>query len=427
MPVPATSLDALRIALLVYRGNPHCGGQGVYTRELARELVALGHDVEVFSGQPYPDIGAEEGGPRLTRVPSLDLYRSDNPFRVPWPWEMRDRIDLTEFGIMCLAGFPEPYTFSLRARRLLRARRADFDIVHDNQCLGSGLLAMMNDDRWPVVATLHHPITVDRDLELAYAAKPWRRIAIKRWYGFLEMQMRVAREIPRLVTVSESSRRDITRQMGVRSDRLHVIPVGVDPTVFRPLPGIRRVKGRVMTTASSDVPMKGLVPLLEALAKVRTEREDAHLVVIGKPRPNSRIPHLIASLGLTGAVEHVSGVATERIVELYASSEVAAVPSLYEGFSLPAVEAMACGVPVVATTGGAIPEVVGRHEETGLLVKPDDPSALASELLRALHDDALRERLGAAGRDRALSRFTWRATAEGTVEQYRALLEERHR
>ncbi len=416
--------DRLRVAYLVYRGNPHCGGQGVYTRELARELTDLGADVTVFAGAPYPELADPT---HLVRVPSLDLYRPSNPFRVPWPHELRTSVDLREFAIMCGAGFPEPYTFSLRARRLLASRRDDFDLIHDNQCLGRGLVPMMERDGWPVLATLHHPITVDRDLDLAHARGPWRRATLRRWYGFLDMQMAVARLIPRLLTVSESSRRDITEQMGVPAERLHVVPVGVNPAVFRPLPDRARVPGRLMTTASADVPMKGLVPLLEALAKVRTERPDAHLVVIGRPKHKSRIPRRIDELGLTDAVEFVSGVTTEAIVEHYAQAEVACVPSLYEGFSLPAVEAMACGVPVVGTTGGAVPEVIGRDGETGLLVPPSDPSALAAAILRGLGDPVLRERIGAAGRARVLERFTWRRTAERTLEHYRLLLDEHAR
>jgi MMP alpha-(1->4)-mannosyltransferase len=413
--------ESLRIAWLVYRGNPYCGGQGVYTRYLANELTELGHRVTVFSGQPYPDLVDPA---QLQRVPGMDLYRPENPFRVPWPWEFKTTIDLQEFAIMCSAGFPEPYTFSLRARRLLEPRRNEFDLIHDNQCLGSGLLGMM-DDGWPVLATLHHPITVDRDLDLEYATSAWRRLTLRRWYGFLGMQTQVARAIPRVVTVSESSKRDIVRQMDVRPDRLHVVAVGVDPKVFRPVPEIPRVPGRLMTTTSSDVPMKGLVPLLEAMAKVRTERDDVELVIIGKPKGKSKIPGIIDRLGLTNAVRFVSGVSTERIVELYAEAEVAVVPSLYEGFSLPAVEAMACGVPLVATTGGALPEVVGTDGETGLLVPPGDPGALAGTLLRALGDADLRDRIGAAGRKRALDNFTWRQTAIGTVEHYRALLDGR--
>ena len=177
-----------------------------------------------------------------------------------------------------------------------------------------------------------------------------------------------------------------------------------------------------MTTASADVPLKGLVPLLEALAKLRTER-DADLVVIGKPRPESRVDETISRLDLGGAVHFVSGVTDERLVELYAESSVAVVPSLYEGFSLPAVEAMACGVPLVTTTGGALPEVVGTDGETALLVPPGDPAALALALGRVLDDPDLAGRLAGAARDRVLSQFTWRACAEKTVEQYRWTLD----
>jgi glycosyltransferase involved in cell wall biosynthesis len=412
-----TSRRPLRIAWLIYRGNPHCGGQGVYTRYLAREITELGHHVEVLSGQPWPELDHPE---QLVEVPSLDLYRPGNPFRVPWPWEFRDRIDLQEFAIMCAAGFPEPYTFSLRARKLLAPRRHEFDLVHDNQCLGTGLLGMM-DDGFPMAATLHHPITVDRDLDMEHATSPWKRATLRRWYAFLDMQMKVARRIPRLITVSQSSRRDIVAQMGVPEDRLHIVPVGVDQQSFRPIPEVPRVPGRIMTTASADVPMKGLVPLLEAVAKLRVEREDAHLVVIGKQKEKSKIPAVLDRLGLEHVVEFVSGVPQERIVELYASAEVAVVPSLYEGFSLPAIEAMSCGVPLVATTGGALPEVVG---DAALTVPPNDPSALAIAVGQMLDDAELRARIGAAGRDRVLDRFTWRRSAEGMIENWYALLDE---
>ena len=327
---------------------------------------------------------------------------------------------------MCSAGFPEPYTFSLRARRLLEPRRADFDLIHDNQCLGSGLVGMM-DDGWPVLCTLHHPITVDRDLDLAHATTPWRKLTLRRWYGFLGMQMEVARQLPRHLTVSENSKRDIVAQMRVHPDRLHIVPVGVDQQQFRPLPHIARVPGRLMTTASADVPLKGLMYLIEALAKVRAERPDAHLVVIGRPRHKSAVPAQLERLGLTDAVEFVSGVSDERIVELYAEAEIAVVPSLYEGFSLPAVEAMACGVPLVTTTGGALPEVVGPSGESAMTVPPADPGALAQQIVEVLNDDQLRARLGEAGRKRVLDRFTWRRTAEGTAEHYYLELEAHER
>lgn len=412
--------ERLRVAYLVYRGNPRCGGQGVYSRHLTRELVRLGHEVTVFSGPPYPDL---DEGVGFVPVPSLDLYREPDPFRVPKPSEFKSSIDMLEFAIMCAAGFPEPRTFTLRARRLLKDARGQFDLVHDNQSLGTGLLKMM-DDGWPVIATIHHPITVDRELDLAHATGFRRRAALRRWYGFIKMQTRVASQLPRVITVSESSCGDIAEQLKVDRERMSVVPVGVDEQVFRPHPKTAKVPGRIMTTASADVPMKGLVPLLEAIAKVRTEREDAHLVVIGKVKDKSRVPQVIERLGLGAAVRFVSGISDEELAELYASTELAVVPSLYEGFSLPAIEAMSCGVPLVATTGGALPEVVGRDGESGLLVAPNDPSALAGAIVLALGDAELRARLGAAGRRRTLERFTWPVTAEQTAEQYYALLED---
>ena len=289
---------------------------------------------------------------------------------------------MAEFALMCTAGFPEPWSFSLRAKRALRDRRRDFDVVHDNQSLGTGLLGILAMG-FPVLGTIHHPITVDRRVELAHASGPVRNLTLRRWYGFTRMQSRVARRLARIVTVSDSSLADIVADHGVDPARLRVVHVGVDATLFRPLPHVARVPGRIMTTASADVPMKGLTYLLEALAKIRTERPDAELVVVGRPADDSAATRTIARLGIGDAVRFVGGASDDRVVELYAEAEVAVVPSLYEGFSLPAVEAMACGVPLVATTGGALPEVVGADGTTAALVPPGDAGALATTDPRA--------------------------------------------
>jgi glycosyltransferase involved in cell wall biosynthesis len=235
------------------------------------------------------------------------------------------------------------------------------------------------------------------------------------------MQVRVARELPFVLTVSANSRLDINRQMHVPLERLTVVPVGVDHTVFRPDPSVAARPGRLMVTSSSDVPMKGLVPLLEAVAKLRAER-DLELCVIGKPAAGGRVARAIERLGLADIVSTITGVSDAELARLYAQAEVAVVPSLYEGFSLPAIEAMACGVPVVATTGGALPEVVGESGRTGVLVTPDDPEALLSAIRDLLDDPAARARLGAAGRARVMERFTWQVTARGTAACYDAIL-----
>jgi glycosyltransferase involved in cell wall biosynthesis len=384
--------------------------------------VNLGHQVTVFAGQPWPVL---DDGIGYVPVPSLDLYREPDPFRVPMPWEFRSRIDVAEFALMCTAGFPEPRTFSWRVRRELAARRGQYDVVHDNQTFGSGLLGVMADG-WPLVGTCHHPVTVDRALDLEHAETWRRRITLRRWYGFLGMQKRVARQIPRILTVSSSSKRDIVEQYGLAPDQLEVVPIGVDASHFRPRPEIGRIPGRIMTTASADVPFKGLLPLVEALAKLRTERPDAHLVVVGRLRADSPVGAAIRRLGLSQAVEFESGVSHGRMVELYAEATVAVVPSLYEGFSLPAVEAMACGVPLVTTTGGALPEVVGEDGITGMLVPPGDAGALAQAVEIIMDDPELAARLSAAARDRVLQRFTWQTCAAATADSYRWVIERHH-
>lgn len=409
----------LRIAFLTYRGKPHVGGQGVYTRHLTKALVDLGHEVEVLSGQPYPIVD-----PRvpLIDLPSLDIYNDQFPMRIPGPWEIKSIGDLIEVGSFMGGSFPEPLAFSVRAFQHLRRRVNEFDLVQDNQCLGYGLLAMERIGL-PVLATIHHPITVDRRLEMEHAETAFKRFSKGRWYGFTKMQTRVASRMPRVITVSQNSLKDINADQKVPLDRLHVVPVGVDQDLFKPQPHVQRVKGRLITTASADVTMKGLRYLLEAVAKLRTERH-VELVVIGRLKEGGPSARIIDELGLRDAVTFITGVPEERIIELYSESELAIVPSLYEGFSLPAIEAMSCGVPLVATTGGALPEVVGADNDTALCVPPGDSEALAAKIALALDDQALRDRIGAAGRQRVIERWTWRHTAVGTVEHYRALLAE---
>lgn len=401
----------MRIALLSYRSKTHCGGQGVYVRHLSSGLAELGHDVEVFSGQPYPE-GLD---PRvtLTKVPSLDLYREPDPFRVPHPSEIRDGIDVLELLTMWSAGFPEPRTFTMRVARILAERRDEFDVVHDNQSLGTGLLKIEKLGL-PVVATVHHPITRDKVVDVA-AAKWWRKPLVRRWYGFAEMQKKVARQIPELLTVSSSSAADIAEDFGVTPDQLHIVPLGVNTELFKPAE--QRVGGRIIAIASADVPLKGVSHLLHAVARLRVER-NLDLQLVSKLEPNGPTEKLIAELGISDIVHISSGVSDQELAGLLASAEVACIPSLYEGFSLPAVEAMASGTPIVASRAGALPEVVGTDGSCARLVRPADVDELTAVLGELLDSPAERRRLGAAGRRRALDVFSWESVAAQTVAVY---------
>jgi glycosyltransferase involved in cell wall biosynthesis len=309
--------------------------------------------------------------------------------------------------------FPEPLTFSIRALRALRARARDFDIVHDNQGLGYGMLGVPRLGL-PLVTSIHHPITVDKRLDLAELS--WlQALSRRRWYGFVRMQGRVARRAGPLITVSQSSKNDICRDFRVSPENVRIVPLGVDTRRFHPREA-PRVRGRIVTVTSADSPLKGLSALLRAVAKLLTER-DVHLIVVGLPSDTTK--KLAAQLSLADKVTFASGLPDDDYAALLASAEIAVVPSLYEGFSLPAVEHMASGTPLIASRAGALPEVVG---EAALLVQPGDPEELGAAL-RTLHDDlGERTRLAGGGLKRVGERFAWPAVAAATAALYREVI-----
>lgn len=411
----------LRIAFCVYRGNPYSGGQGVYTRYLTEELVKLGHVVEVFSGPPYPYL--DQSLVKLVKLASLDLYRVDNPFRIPKVSEFKGAFDFLEFLIMLSGGFPEPRSFGWRLDKALGPRRKEFDLIHDNQSL-SWSIAKFASDGWPVIGSIHHPITVDRELAIQHAEGFKARLGARRWYGFVNMQVAVASSLSRVLTVSETSRSDLVGSMGVPLERSRVVPIGVDTSVFKPISTIEKDPGLLVTTASADVPLKGLHVLIEAMVEVRSSDPRAHLIIIGNPNKESKLPDRIAELGLQPYVSFAGVVATDEMVRLYNRAELAVVPSLYEGFSLPAIEAMACGTPLVATDGGALPEVTGRDGETVLLCRAGDSMDLAKSILSGFESSILREELKNNALERVMGKYTWAETAKATERNYMELLAE---
>lgn len=401
----------MRVALSSYRSKPHSGGQGVYVRNLSRELVALGHQVQVFSGPPYPEL---DPGVGLTRVPSLDLYRHDDRFHHPAWSELRSRVDVLEYLTMCGSGFPEPRTFGIRLEQLLRDRTGEFDILHDNQTLAPGILRLEKRGL-PLLTTIHHPISRDRRLELD-AARGWQRLTKRRWYGFVAMQARVARDSNHLLTVSQNSAVDIERDFKVAPERMSVVPVGVDVTTYRP-PMQSRVSGRIVTIASADVPLKGLDVLIRALTAMDPGAwSELHVVGHASDRTNKAL----AQAGLLDRVRFERALSDAELAHLIGSAEVHAIPSLYEGFSLPAVEAMACATPIVASRVGALPELVAA--DAGVLVPSGDAAALSRALTEVLAAPERRAAMGEAGRERAVSTYSWRAVAEATTRVYEQVI-----
>jgi len=408
----------LRVALLGYRSNPYSGGQGIYLRYLSRALTDAGHRVDVISGEPYPELDAPA---RLVKLPGLNLFAAANHATALRPRHLRSATDTFEWWSMLTGGFPEPYTFGRRVDAHFRrqvCRAEDYQVVHDNQCLSYGTLALQQRGI-PLLTTIHHPITWDRDIALAHAAGWRQRLLIRRWHNFLRMQCKVARRLKHIVTVSESSKRDICAAFGLDPARVHVIYNGIDTDTFRPEPDIERDPWQIITTASADQPLKGTQYLIPAFATLCQQFPRLRLVFVGKPKPGGATEKLIQRLGVGDRISFRHGVSADEFRALYARSAVAVVPSEYEGFGFPAGEAMACATPVVSTDGGALPEVVGN---AGRTVPVRNPAALAQAIGELLNDPDARDNLGRRGRQRILDNFCWSRTATALTELYHFVL-----
>lgn len=374
--------------------------------------------MDVVSGPPDPCLDEDV---KVFQLPCLDLYNPEALFRFPTPRELADPINIMECLGVWTMGFPEPLTFGLRAYRFLRDKFQNYDIVHDNQSLGYGLWPIKK--HVPTVITIHHPITMDRKFAIDSVRAPWSKLKMARWYSFVGMQKRVSLKFPQIITVSEFSKKDICRDFQLPRRRLRVVPNGINRELFYPIPEIKREKNRVIVTNSADMPLKGLRYLLQAAAEV-SRTHDIKLTVIGTPKKNGEVSKLVRTLGIGKRIHFTGRIDNGEFVRQYAKATLAVVPSVYEGFGLPAGEAMACGVPVISTTGGALPEVVG---DAGLLVPPADSTALAKAITGLFEDPERARQIGRKGYQRVNDLFTWKKAAEQTVEVYREAIREHRR
>lgn len=411
----ANATRPLKIALLGYRSNPFSGGQGIYIKYLSRALAQAGHQVDVISGPPYPDL---DDNIKLIKIPSLDLFAEENHVTALKLKHLTSFADFFEWWTMLTGGFAEPYTFGRRLQAYFKKHKPDYDIIHDNQSLCWGTL-WLQEQGYPLITTIHHPITSDRDIALKHAETWQQRLLIRRWHSFINMQEKVVRRLKHIVTVSDVSRRDVADAFQINAGGLTVVHNGIATDIFKPMPAVRRIPNRIMATASADQPLKGLRYLLQAIKQLAPQFPDIHLTVLGKLKEDGDTANLLKALKIDQHLTFVSGIETEELVRLYAEASVVVVPSIYEGFGLPAGEAMACGVPVISTTGGALPEVVG---DAGVLVPVRDADAIATAVTELLKDDQKRESLGQAGRERILKHFSWQVAAEQFVGEYQKVI-----
>ncbi|WP_086929822.1 glycosyltransferase family 4 protein [Agarilytica rhodophyticola] len=403
----------LKIALLGYRSHPFVGGQGIYIKYLSRALSAMGHSVDVISGPPYPEL---DENIRLIKVPSLDLFAHPNHARALKARHLKSFTDTFEWWSMLTGGFAEPYTFGRRVEKLLR--NSDYDIIHDNQSLCYGLVALQKRGL-NVVSTIHHPIHRDRALALK-AAKKWSdRLLIKRWHSFLNMQEVVVKKLHNIITVSSTSQKDIAKYFARPEADTPVISNGIDTETFKPYPSIETKPYRIITTASSDQPLKGLQFLLQAVHSLQEGFSNLELVVVGKLKEDGDTQKQLEALDINGRVKFKSNLSTQELVELYASSHIAVSPSLYEGFGLPVGEAMACQLPVIATDGGALPEVVGN---AGYIVKAGDSQALARQLKFLFDNPDQAQAMAIKARQHIISNFSWAKVAQTLTQYYAGIM-----
>jgi glycosyltransferase involved in cell wall biosynthesis len=414
----------MRIALLTYRGNMYCGGQGVYAAALAREWKRAGHDVHVFAGPPLPELAPDIP---LHEIPNDNVFGNEHPdfFDPKAPFSLFKPMSLWELGVSRFGVFPEMQTFGLRL--MLRwpqiQRRHRFDVIFDNQCLSWGLLGIRAMGT-PVVSVIHHPLHIDREADFAIDRRLWKRIK-RTLYFPLWMQQRVAPRLDKIVTVSQASRAAIERYFGIPEKEISVVYNGTDADTFRPIDGVAKQEELLFVGRTEDR-KKGIGTMLKALTLLP---DSVRLKIIdGRIPEGGLVPRRIRRYGLEKRVTIIDRMLeVDELVEQYSTARIALVPSFFEGFGFPASEAMACGLPVVANAVGALPEIVGSDGEAGCLIPPRDARALARAISEISSEPGRADRMGRKARRRIQRAFRWSEAAAELTAVFEETIRAAHR
>ena len=410
----------MKIGLLSYRSNPFSGGQGIYVKHLSLALTKLGHQVDVISGPPYPDLHEDIN---LIKIPSLNLFELEDNLRLRSfrPSFLFNLADFREWLGVLSGSFPEPYAFGKRVNIYLDKTSTDYDLIHDNQSLCYELINIQKEI--PLVTTIHHPITKDRRLALEAAATWKERLSINRWHSFLRMQKKVAPQLNRIVCPSNQSKADVIEELKVNEENVDVVLNGIDLDSFNRDERVEKKPYRIITTASADVPLKGLKFLIEAMTEIIEEIPEAHLMVLGRAKEKGDIAKLISRLNLEEKISFRSGLSQSEVVSLYSSSHICVIPSLYEGFGFGAGEAMACGLPLISTQSGGLKEVIGQE---AVIIEAASSEAIIKAVKDLFSNKEKQLALSRAGRKRMEKEFNWMKAAEAYEKIYSKTIKEFH-
>ena len=410
----------MKIGLLSYRSNPFSGGQGIYVKHLSLALTKLGHQVDVISGPPYPDLHEDIN---LIKIPSLNLFELEDNLRLRSfrPSFLFNLADFREWLGVLSGSFPEPYAFGKRVNIYLDKTSTDYDLIHDNQSLCYELINIQKEI--PLVTTIHHPITKDRRLALEAAATWKERLSINRWHSFLRMQKKVAPQLNRIVCPSNQSKADVIEELKVNEENVDVVLNGIDLDSFNKDERVEKKPYRIITTASADVPLKGLKFLIEAMTEIIEEIPEAHLMVLGRAKEKGDIAKLISRLNLEEKISFRSGLSQSEVVSLYSSSHICVIPSLYEGFGFGAGEAMACGLPLISTQSGGLKEVIGQE---AVIIEAASSEAIVKAVKDLFSNKEKQLALSRAGRKRMEKEFNWMKAAEAYEKIYSKTIKEFH-
>ena len=405
----------MKIGILSYRSHPYSGGQGIYIKHLSKALSDRGHQVSVLSGPPYPELHESV---RLIKIPSLGLFETQNRMSLFGTNLLFRPLDFYEWFTVMTGGFPEPYTFGKRVLKYLEQHKSDFEVILDNQSLSGSLLKIQ--EIIPLAVTIHHPITKDHKLEMQNASNWKEKLSSIRWHNFLPMQKRVAPKLKKIICVSKPSKEDVIEEFNVDPNKIEVILNGIDINSFTTSSFDKREENKIITTASADIPLKGLKYLIRSLPKILDSFPKTTLTVIGKSPNNSEVSKLIEDLNLSDVITFRSGISEKEIVDLYHSSELAVIPSLYEGFGFGAGEAMACGVPLISTHSGGLKEVVG---DAAIKILPSSAGEIEKAVINLFNNPDEMKKLSIRGRQRMEEIFDWKIAASSYESSFKGVIE----